>query len=293
MIRRRRSRARRARSPGSINPAFTPPRSPGPQLFRDYLTEQLEHLVRDYRGRGLGRPLGAAKSPSPMCWTAASSSSAASRPPSCRAASRPPSWPTSATRSPTASGTERSASRGRWRCSTGCAPTSAWPGSPTTPARRAEHFQRYVLFTNYHRYVDEFVRWGGDAAAAQAAATPRCRCPAASMSAGEPTDAEADRGRPWRRHQMPAYHLMAAGRGGDHPGQHRRRPVQRQDHLRPPGGAAPRGLADDRPLRRPARRARRSATTCWPTPICATTMCWTTCCRRKSRSRRSPRCRWR
>ena len=23
-----------------------------------------------------------------------------------------------------------------------------------------EHVQRYVLFTNYHRYVDEFVRWG-------------------------------------------------------------------------------------------------------------------------------------
>ena len=23
-----------------------------------------------------------------------------------------------------------------------------------------EHFQHYILFTNYHRYVDEFVRWG-------------------------------------------------------------------------------------------------------------------------------------
>ena len=23
-----------------------------------------------------------------------------------------------------------------------------------------EHVQRYILFTNYHRYVDEFVRWG-------------------------------------------------------------------------------------------------------------------------------------
>ena len=25
-----------------------------------------------------------------------------------------------------------------------------------------EHVQRYVLFTNYHRYVDEFVRWAFD-----------------------------------------------------------------------------------------------------------------------------------
>src|SRR5205814_9116340 len=24
----------------------------------------------------------------------------------------------------------------------------------------AEHTQQYILFTNYHRYVDEFVRWG-------------------------------------------------------------------------------------------------------------------------------------
>src|SRR3546814_6328500 len=24
-----------------------------------------------------------------------------------------------------------------------------------------EHFQRYILFTNYHRYVDEFVAWAG------------------------------------------------------------------------------------------------------------------------------------
>ena len=24
-----------------------------------------------------------------------------------------------------------------------------------------EHFQRYILFTNYHRYVDEFVLWAG------------------------------------------------------------------------------------------------------------------------------------
>ncbi|MNG04652.1 hypothetical protein D3C84_878030 [compost metagenome] len=36
------------------------------------------------------------------------------------------------------------------------------------------------------------------------------------------------------------------------PGQHRCRPVQRQEHHRPPGRAAPALLADDRSLRRPA-----------------------------------------
>ena len=43
-----------------------------------------------------------------------------------------------------------------------------------------------------------------------------------------------------------------AQRRGHHPRQYRRRPVQRQDDLRPSRGDAARGLADDRPLRRPA-----------------------------------------
>ena len=97
----------------------------------------------------------------------------------------------------------------------------------------------------------------------------------------------------WRKHQMPAYHLMAeAGAGitlvniGVGPSNAK----TITDHL---AVLRPRGLADDRPLRRPARHARPSATMCWPTPICATTTCWTTCCRRRSRSRRSPRCSWR
>ena len=59
----------------------------------------------------------------------------------------------------------------------------------------------------------------------------------------------------WHRFQMPAYHLVGAGRRGRDAGQHRRRPVQRQEHHRPPGGAAAELLADGRPLRRPARHA--------------------------------------
>ena len=98
-----------------------------PALFRDYLAEQLEHLVRDYPVEiSVGRRR--AKSPTPMCSTAATSTSAASRPPSCRAGSRRPSSPISATRSPTAPGTWRSTRRGRWPCSTGRGPISAWPG---------------------------------------------------------------------------------------------------------------------------------------------------------------------
>ncbi len=40
----------------------------------------------------------------------------------------------------------------------------------------AEHTQRYVLFTNYHRYVDEFVQWAVGSLATES--TPTCRAPA-------------------------------------------------------------------------------------------------------------------
>jgi AMP nucleosidase len=71
-----------------------------------------------------------------------------------------------------------------------------------------EHVQKYVLFTNYHRYVDEFVRW----ACAQLKVGGRYT--ALSGAGGVlVTAATADPERvvaegAWRRHQMPAYHLM-------------------------------------------------------------------------------------
>ncbi len=76
-----------------------------------------------------------------------------------------------------------------------------------------EHFQRYVLFTNYHRYVDEFVDWaglqlGGDGYVALSGAgglyldarTPDARARLSDTA--------------WRRHQMPAYHLIEGGGEG-------------------------------------------------------------------------------
>ena len=76
-----------------------------------------------------------------------------------------------------------------------------------------EHCQRYVLFTNYHRYVDEFVRWGcsqlGDGS----------RFTALSGAGGVVVERSEDLDKivtdsAWRRHQMPAYHLMAPDRTG-------------------------------------------------------------------------------
>ncbi|NEX93721.1 AMP nucleosidase [Caulobacter sp. 17J65-9] len=77
-----------------------------------------------------------------------------------------------------------------------------------------EHVQQYVLFTNYHRYVDEFVRW---ACARLAEGGPY---EALSGAGGVMVTAEtADPERvvaegAWRRHQMPAWHLMAPGGRG-------------------------------------------------------------------------------
>lgn len=77
-----------------------------------------------------------------------------------------------------------------------------------------EHIQRYVLFTNYHRYVDEFVRWAGEQLKPAADGTPS-RYTALSGAGGVLATAEDDAERmvsdsAWRRHQMPAYHLVAA-----------------------------------------------------------------------------------
>ena len=74
---------------------------------------------------------------------------------------------------------------------------------------RAEDFQRYILFTNYHRYVDEFVDWAGRQ-------LDGGRFVALTGAGGLAIDAATDDARArlsdtaWRRHQMPAYHLIAA-----------------------------------------------------------------------------------
>jgi AMP nucleosidase len=78
-----------------------------------------------------------------------------------------------------------------------------------------EHVQRYVLFTNYHRYVDEFVRWG-----CAELKRPGTRFTKLSGAGGveitaetaDPESAIADSA--WRRHQMPAYHLIAPDKTG-------------------------------------------------------------------------------
>jgi len=82
-----------------------------------------------------------------------------------------------------------------------------YTGTPT------EHFQKYILFTNYHRYVDEIVRFASENL--KAGVYEAVSCAGGVMVTRETPDvSQAVHDSAWRRHQMPAYHLMAQGRGG-------------------------------------------------------------------------------
>ncbi len=71
-----------------------------------------------------------------------------------------------------------------------------------------EHFQRFILFTNYHRYVDEFVSWGCEQVG-------QGTYDALAGAGGLYVDAKTENAEQliadstWRKHQMPAYHLIS------------------------------------------------------------------------------------
>ncbi|WP_255355036.1 AMP nucleosidase [Novosphingobium sp. CCH12-A3] len=76
-----------------------------------------------------------------------------------------------------------------------------------------DDFQRYILFTNYHRYVDEFVDWAAQQIDGE-------NFIALTGAGGLSLDARTENARArlsdtaWRRHQMPAYHLVAPDKSG-------------------------------------------------------------------------------
>ena len=77
----------------------------------------------------------------------------------------------------------------------------------------SEHTQRFVLFTNYHRYVDEFVRWAASQLGPESRFTALSGAGNIMIDRPENVDAIVTDSA-WRRHQMPAYHLMADDRTG-------------------------------------------------------------------------------
>jgi AMP nucleosidase len=76
------------------------------------------------------------------------------------------------------------------------------------------HVQKYVLFTNYHRYVDEFVTWACAELNAGKGYTMVSGAGGLEIMPGDTDPARAVADSAWRRHQMPAYHLVAPDRSG-------------------------------------------------------------------------------
>ena len=79
-----------------------------------------------------------------------------------------------------------------------------------------EHTQRYLLFTNYVRYVDEFVRWAVEQLNAPDSSYEALSVPGGVFVTRETEDplALVSEGSGWRKYQMPAYHLIGANGGG-------------------------------------------------------------------------------
>ena len=79
----------------------------------------------------------------------------------------------------------------------------------------AQHFQKYVLFTNYIRYVEEFIDVSLAALADPDSPYTHFSGPGAVIEKG---DLEGAREKvsegTWRKHQMPAYHLVGPDNSG-------------------------------------------------------------------------------
>ena len=77
-----------------------------------------------------------------------------------------------------------------------------------------EHVQSYVLFTNYNRYVDDFVRWACDQLKDPNSIYETLSCAGGVVITRETADPNAVMDAAWKKHQMPAYHLTAPGHIG-------------------------------------------------------------------------------
>ncbi len=72
-----------------------------------------------------------------------------------------------------------------------------------------EHFQPFVLFTNYTRYVDEFVRWGCSQILDPDSPYIALSCAGGIwITADTEAPEEAISDLAWKKHQMPAWHLI-------------------------------------------------------------------------------------
>ncbi len=184
-----------------------------PELFRDYLIEQLDLLIADF-GVEVGVARSAVEIPYPYVLDGADL-----RLDVTTAADLARFFPTTELAH---IGDELP--DGLWDLGSGPRPLALFdaPRTDFSLARLrhytgtpAGHVQHYVLLTNYHRYVDEFVAWACRQLAADTPYTAlSCSGGAVIERGNDPDPAQAIADGAWRRHQMPAYHLMAPGGAG-------------------------------------------------------------------------------
>lgn len=185
-----------------------------PELFEDYLEDQLDQLVRDYRVE-----ISVARSASeiPYAYVLDGSGIELGDVSTAELSRWFPSNELANIGDEVADGT--------WAFAPGAdRPLSLFDGLRTDfSLARLRHytgtppgdFQQFVLFTNYTRYVDEFVRFAIDTLRDKSSGYVALSTPGALFERGELNDAEAQiAAGSWRRHQMPAYHLMREDRGG-------------------------------------------------------------------------------
>lgn len=208
--------------PGRPTRAFARLTKPGayassiarPEIYRDYLVGQLDQLKRDY---GVEISVGASASNIPYPYVIDGSGLALGAIGAAELSRYFPSNELSVVGDEVADGT--------WRTARGEARPLALFDAPRTEfslarlkhytGTAADDFQQFVLFTNYNRYVDEFVQLGLALLAEKDSPFTALSMPEAihTRDGGASPSDEVARG-PWRRYQMPAYHLMAEGRSG-------------------------------------------------------------------------------
>ncbi len=185
-----------------------------PELFQDYLEDQLSQLVRDYR---VEISVGHSSSEIPYAYVLDGSGIELGGVNTAELSRCFPSNELANIGDEVADGT--------WECAPGAPrPLSLFDGLRTDfslarlrhyTGTRPGDFQHFVLFTNYVRYVDEFVRFAIDALRDESNGYLAFSTPGATFERGDLNDAEAQiAAGSWRKHQMPAYHLTREDRSG-------------------------------------------------------------------------------
>jgi AMP nucleosidase len=185
-----------------------------PGFFRDYLIEQLEHLVRDY-GAELSVGVSDTEVPYSFVLDLAGDEALESLPAEELARHFP---------APRLSQVADAIVDGlRLDRSDGVRPLALFDAPRTDYSlKRIQHYtgapwtdvQPWILFTNYQRYVEEFVRWAAEAVK-NGPKGWSLSCPGnVAIASGDADGAVKALDAPWRKYQMPAYHLKTPDHDG-------------------------------------------------------------------------------